>query len=194
MFTTYAKNLMLSALAVDFLSAHDGYPGLTGANEISGGTPAYARKAVTFGAASGGVRTTSGSVAFDIPAGKTVRWVSAWQGGNYVGCAPSGGTPLEFTVDPATDTFRSPGHGLADTNTVVVYNGSAPGGLTLGTTVYFVRDATADTFKLAATSGGVAIDITSAGSSDCLLSLIVESFYAAQGTHTFNTGDIGLPL
>jgi hypothetical protein len=193
MFTTYAKNLMLGALAVDFLSAHDGYPGLTGANEISGGAPAYARKAVTFGAAAGGVRTTSGAVTFDIGAGKTVRWVGAWQAGNFVGAAPSGGSPLEFVVDPTTDVFRCPAHGLSDTNTVVVYNGTAPGGLTLGT-VYFVRDATADTFKLAATSGGVALDITSAGSADCLLSLIVESFYAAQGTHTFNTGDIGLPL
>jgi hypothetical protein len=68
-----------------------------------------------------------------------------------------------------------------------------PGGLVEGN-VYFVRDATADTFRLAATSGGVALDITSAGTSDCLLSIIVQSVYAAQGTHTLSTGTVGLPL
>jgi hypothetical protein len=37
-----------------------------------------------------------------------------------------------------------------------------PGGLSLNTT-YWVRDSSTNTFKLAATSGGSAIDITSAG-------------------------------
>lgn len=200
MLTTYAKNLMLGGgtLAPDFLSAHDGFPSSTGANEISGGTPAYARKAVTFGAAAGGVRTTSGAVTFDIPAGKTVRWVGVWQAGNFVAYAPSGGNPLEFFADVATDTIYcggadGTGHGLVDGDSVAVFNGTPPGGLTAGT-VYFVRDKTATTLKLAATAGGVAIDLSSAGSSDCLLSLIVQSAYAAQGTHAFNTGDIGLPL
>ena len=35
-----------------YASLHDGYPGNTGANEVTGGT--YARVAMTFAAASGG--------------------------------------------------------------------------------------------------------------------------------------------
>lgn len=201
MLTTYAKNLMLGGgtLAPDFLSAHDGFPGSTGANEISGGTPAYARKAVTFAAPSGGTRTTAGPVAFDIPAGRTVRWTNAWQAGNSVGCAPSGGNPMEFFADPATDIIycggsAGAGHGLLANDPVVVWNGTVPGGLTAGTVVYYARDVTTYSLKLSATPGGAAIDITSPGTSDSLISIIVESFYAAQGTHTFNTGDLGLPL
>jgi hypothetical protein len=192
MFTTAAKNAMLGALAIDALSLHSGFPGLTGANEISGGAPAYARKPITFGAAAGGTRTTTSSVTFDVPA-STVRWIGAWAAGVFMGYAPNGGTPLEFVVDPGTDTFRAPAHGLTDTTTVVLFNGTVPGGLVEGN-VYFVRDATADTFRLAAASGGVALDITSAGTSDCLLSIIVQSVYAAQGTHTLSTGTVGLPL
>ena len=190
--TTAAKNTMLDALTVTQASLHSGFPGLTGANEISGGSPAYARKAITFGAASGGTRTTSGSVNFDVPV-TTVRWVGLWNVGTFIGYAPNGGSPKEFVVDPSTDVIRCVSHGFSDTQRVVFFNGTVPPGLTEGT-VYFVRDATTDTFKVAATSGGVAIDLTGTGSTDCLVSLIVESVYAAQGTHTLTTGTIGLPL
>jgi len=45
--------------------------------EISGGTPAYARKAVTWAAASGGIMRPSADLTFDIPAGITV---AGWRG------------------------------------------------------------------------------------------------------------------
>lgn len=47
-------------------------PGTAGnaTNEVTGGSPAYARKAISWGAASGGVIT--GSPTFDVPAGTTV--------------------------------------------------------------------------------------------------------------------------
>lgn len=189
---TTAKNTMLDALTVDTLSLHSGFPGLTGANEISGGAPAYARKAVTFAAASGGSRATSATVTFDVPA-TTVRWVGLWSGATYMGYAPNGGTPKEFVATPSTDIVNCTAHGYADTQTVVFYTGTTPTGLTEGT-VYFVRDATADTFKVAATSGGVAIDITGAGSTDCVVSAITEEVYAAQGTHDLTSGAIGLPF
>lgn len=191
MFTTNAKNAMLNALAIDALSLHSTFPGLTGANEISGGSPAYARKAVTFGAASGSTRTTTAAVAFDVPA-TTVRWVGSWASGVFMGYAPNGGSPKEFVATPSTDLINCPAHGYTDGQKVTFFNGTPPGGLTEGT-VYFVRDAASDTFKVAATSGGTAIDITSAGSSDCLLSFIVEDVYASQGTHTL-IGSMGLPL
>lgn len=51
-------------------------------------------------------------------------------------------------------------HGLENTNRVKWQTaGTPPGNLVSGTT-YYVRDKTATTFKVAATSGGAAIDIT----------------------------------
>ena len=42
------------------ISVHTGSPGTTGASEATGGAPAYARKATTWGAASGGTITVTG--------------------------------------------------------------------------------------------------------------------------------------
>lgn len=68
-----------------------------------------------------------------------------------------------FTVNAGTDVCTMVGHGLSDTNTVTLAStGTLPAGLAADTQ-YFIRDATADTFKLAATSGGTAIDITDTG-------------------------------
>jgi hypothetical protein len=62
-------------------AAHTADPG--GANsataEVSGGSPAYARKAVAWNAANGsGVATQNGDVVLDIPASTTVTYVSLW--------------------------------------------------------------------------------------------------------------------
>lgn len=69
-----------------------------------------------------------------------------------------------FVADAATDTLTSHGHNLSDTLPVrLETTGTLPAGLSTGTT-YYVRDAAANTFKLAATAGGAAINITTAGS------------------------------
>lgn len=62
-------------------------PGTTGSatGEVSGGSPAYARKAIAWGAASGGVIT--GTATFDVPAGTTVTFAgvcSASSGANLL--------------------------------------------------------------------------------------------------------------
>jgi hypothetical protein len=75
-------------------------------------------------------------------------------------------TPKQCGVDASTDIFLCPAHGFADTNTVRLRAGAGdtfPTGISEGVT-YFVRDATTDTFKLALTSGGAAINITVSGS------------------------------
>jgi hypothetical protein len=78
-----AKNLMLDQLATvcTRLALHSGDPGAANAadNELSGGSPAYARKAIAWSAASGGTMddSTNGAV-FDVPAGATVSWISGW--------------------------------------------------------------------------------------------------------------------
>lgn len=81
--TPSALNAMLDAQAIGTAKLHNGDPGAAGtANELAGGS--YTPKAVTFGAASGGVRTQSGTAVFDVPAGASVQWVSFWNGGTFV--------------------------------------------------------------------------------------------------------------
>lgn len=47
-------------------------PGTTGASEISGGSPAYARDAITWGAESAGAIANSTSMSLNVPASTTV--------------------------------------------------------------------------------------------------------------------------
>jgi hypothetical protein len=70
---------------------------------------------------------------------------------------------VAFTVNAGTDVITSNAHGLSDTNLIIVKSDDTlPAGLA-EYTEYYVRDATANTFKVAATSGGTAIDITDTG-------------------------------
>lgn len=189
---TGTKNDMLDGLTFTEASLHTAWPGTTGANEVTGGAPAYARKAITVNAASGGQRVLNAAVTFDVPA-TTVRWIGFWDSGTFLGCAPNGGaTPKNFMAVPSTDTIYSSGHGFSDTNKIVFFNGTPPSGSTEGT-VYFVRDATADTFKVAATSGGAAIDLTAASSFGCVVCAITEDVYAVQGTHQLSTATVAVP-
>src|SRR5712692_90526 len=69
----------------------------------------------------------------------------------------------DFVADPATDILTARNHGRSNGAAVKVFsNGTLPAPLAAGTT-YYVRDATTNTLKLAATNGGAAIDITTAG-------------------------------
>ncbi|TWI04803.1 hypothetical protein IP90_00941 [Luteimonas cucumeris] len=187
-FTTAAKNTALNAISPDFISLHSGFPGNTGANELAGS--GYARVAASFNSASGGVRTITAAVNFTVGAGHTVRWAGLWQAGSFVGYSPNGGNPKEFIASAATDVVTCLAHGYADTQKIVFYGDTVPAGLTEGT-VYFVRDATTDTFKVAATSGGAAIDLTGTGSTGCVVSAIVEDVYGGASTHTVNSWSLG---
>lgn len=66
------------------------------------------------------------------------------------------------SFSPADDEVTLPAHGFVDGTPVKFFRDSStsqlPTPLTFDT-VYFVRDATTNTFKLAATSGGAAIDL-----------------------------------
>ena len=81
-YDTTARNAMLDALGVLMtrVAAHTGDPG--GANlannEVAGGSPAYARKAIAWDAASGGAMNSPTDPVFDIPAATTVSWLSFW--------------------------------------------------------------------------------------------------------------------
>ena len=186
------KNTMLDAQTINKASLHTDFPGTTGANEVTGGSPAYAQKSITMNAASGGQRLLNASVSFDVPA-TTVRWIGYWNTGTYVGCAPNGGaTPKNFMSVASTDTVYCAGHGWSDTQKITFFGGTPPAPLVEGT-VYFVRDSATDSFKVSASSGGSAIDLTAAPTFGCVVAAITEDVYASQGTHTLSSTTFAIP-
>lgn len=194
MITPSGKNSMLDHLAslMTHYSLHSAFPGNTGASEISGGSPAYARRAASWNSASGGALDNSDTDVFDIPASTTVRWWGSWSalsGGTFYAYAPLGGSPKEFIVDVTANTIECPAHGFANGDRIVFYGDTVPGGLVEGTE-YFVVGSTTDDFQVAGTSGGSAIDLTSQAGRGCLVSRIVPETFAAQGTYTLNDADI----
>lgn len=98
-----AKNAMLDELATVavFVSLHTADPGTTGTNEVTGGSPAYARKAITWNAASAGALDSSNAPVFDVPAGTTITHVGLWS-------ASSGGT-FYGSFDITDETFGAQG-------------------------------------------------------------------------------------
>lgn len=91
------------AAVVGFISLHSADPGSTGTSELAGGSPAYARKAVTWGAPSGGVVGINMDPEFDIPAGGTVSHFGLWS-------ASTGGT--FYGGDPVSATENYGGQGV----------------------------------------------------------------------------------
>jgi hypothetical protein len=75
-----AKNAMLDELAslAVFASLHTSDTPTAGGSEVSGGSPAYARKAITWNAATSGSIDSSNAPVFDVPSGTTVKAVGFW--------------------------------------------------------------------------------------------------------------------
>jgi hypothetical protein len=188
-----AKNAAADAVAalIDYISLADG-PAST--DEI-----AVTRQGVTWTGADNGIAPMVGTEAFaDVPAGADVAFVQFWSAdtdGTYYGCVPAGSlAPVPFTAEADTDVFTADEHGLTDGLTVVVFDtlgAVLPTGLTEGT-IYFVRDATTDTFKLALTSGGDAVAISADGAG-FVQTVTVEHFTAA-GTYTVSALSLDMNL
>jgi hypothetical protein len=82
-------------------------------------------------------------------------------------------------VNTSTDTIAYTGHGLAAGDAVVYGNlgGTSIAGLVTNTIYYVIASGlTADAFKVSATSGGSAIDLTGTGNSN-------QYFVTTDGTH-----------
>jgi hypothetical protein len=74
------------------VSLHFDDPAGTGANEISGGTPAYARVAITAWApdtANDGTYIATLAGAFDVPPNTEVTWAGLWNVDTYLDKAPA---------------------------------------------------------------------------------------------------------
>lgn len=169
-------------------------------NELSGGSPAYARQAVTWASAGSGSKSdASVAGAFNVPAGSTVAFVGLFPGlsatTNFAGMGPNdAGTQYAFTATLASPgVYTAPGSSYSNGNTVVLFpgaGGTLPSGVTAGT-IYYVVSASGATFELSATSGGSAINNTSAAGSGIVQSLTLETF-GAQGTYTLSSETLSL--
>ncbi len=80
-------------------SLHTANPGTTGAAELTGGTPAYARKPLTWTAGTTGTATST--AIFDVPTGVTVTHTGVWS-------ALTAGTYRD-NADITDQTFSSQG-------------------------------------------------------------------------------------
>jgi hypothetical protein len=98
-----SKNAMLDNLGtlIAYVSVHTGDPGATGVNEVTGGSPAYARKAITWNSASAGNLDSSNQPVLDIPASTTITHVGYWS-------ASTGGT-FYGSSDITDETFAAQG-------------------------------------------------------------------------------------
>jgi len=192
-FTDAAKNAMLDAIdesaggiGARYLSLHTAYSA-TGTNEVTGGSPAYARKAATWNAAATGAKALASNVVFDVPA-TTVAFIGIWDAvtvGNFLGMVPNGSAAAKLMVldDASADTFKAAAHGFVADDRVVFWGAALPTGVTAGT-IYWVISAnnTANAFQVSASQGGAAVSITAAGYGS-VQKAIVETF-ASQGTFT----------
>lgn len=188
MFTTFHIDKVLNLYrATNYTAPANVYAGLISAvTDLDAGTVteaafgAYARQAITFAAPGAGLggRFVQNSVAVTFPAksdaGSFVAiaigiWDAVTVGNLLEVIYLSGVDPLIAVVDGTgvtNNTLAATNHGMANDQQVRVLRlpgtGAVPTGLSENTT-YFVVGTANDTFQLALTQGGAAIDITAEG-------------------------------
>lgn len=157
--------------------------------EVTGGS--YARQTTSaLAAAASGSKAINGAVTFlALPATDVQGW-SIWDSSGTNRKWYGLFSPQNGTAAASTDFVTIASHGFADGDKIVFQSGYTPAGLTANTT-YFVRDKTTNTFKVAATSGGTAIDIT-ADSALCVVGK-VASVVAGDGL-SFASGQVSISL
>lgn len=194
----------LSTLSADYLldqwgtnkalygSLHTAYSA-SGANEVTGGSPAYARQALTWASAASNSKSLTGTYTWNVPGSTTVSWIGFYDAvtaGNFQGMAAAGNaSAFAFTVPSSTSTFLAPGSAFTSNQQVVVLptgGSTTPGGIVVGT-IYFVKTPSGDSFQLSASSGpGAAVTISSDGSG--LIQAITPEAFGAQGTFLLSAG------
>jgi hypothetical protein len=97
--------------AAAYMSMHTADPGTTGTSEVTGGSPAYARKALVWTPGSSDGVNTAASVTFDLPISTAVTHVGIWSAvtaGTFLDkavCAvASQSSQATVTVNPITFT------------------------------------------------------------------------------------------
>lgn len=204
------KNLMLGALSVasatnaDFGSLHTAYS-TTGTNEVTGGSPAYARAALTWAAASGGSVALAATLpTWNVPASTTVAWWAGWDtvtSGTFLFMAPLGAGTLqpcstETSTDISNNDIYAKAHGYG-AGTRVVFWGSLPTGLsredpTLGPYYVLATGLTTDSFRVSTASGGTVVDLTGTQPFNFFVQKCVPETFSGQGTYSMSSGSIDL--
>jgi hypothetical protein len=188
------------------LAAFTAFPPTIGSNEVTGGSPAYARKVIahTATAAAGAISPSSGIPAtIDIPASTTVRAIgvcSALTAGTLIAWSPAGASARTSVnvPDPTAVTANliySEAHGLAAGNSVLFwddFNVGLPAGLAEDTEYFVIATGlTVDAFSVSATLGGSAVDITDEGNGT--VQKFTPVVYAGQGTYQVSAYTTSLP-
>lgn len=205
--TDSTKNALLDSGASGSLS--EGTPHLAlhtalgiGGAEVAGGSPPYARKAITWNAAASGSRAIAAAQTFDVPAGTTIVAVGLWSlssAGTQRAWTPAGSSArIAINVDAAgvtnNDIF-SEAHGLVADNRVVFWptiGAGLPTGLSEDTGYWVISTGlTADTFRVSTSQGGAAVDITDEGDGDA--QKFTPETFAAQGTYQVSAFSVSLP-
>lgn len=176
------------SVASTFVQLHTGSPGASGTSNVSSVTT---RPQVTWSAVSGGSLAESNTPTWSSWAGtngEVVTDISVWSAassGTFYFSTPLAGSPTVFTATNASPAvFTAPATSYTSGETVVltaIAGGAVPTGFT-GDTIYYVAgtpSSTTNTFALASTLGGTAINSSSTGTG------IVQ----ADGAKTVNTGD-----
>lgn len=98
------KIVSLTALgnAAKYIGLHSGDPGTTGANELTGGTPAYARQQATWNTVTDDTLTLANQPLFNVPAGKTASYIGYFT-------AATGGDCLVSRALPNAEVYAGQG-------------------------------------------------------------------------------------
>jgi hypothetical protein len=181
MYFDSSKNLMLDALfgtnptaPVTHVAVHSAFD-IGGGNEVSS-----ARVAISMGSATNGTITSTGTPTISMPGGSTAAFFGLWSAvtlGTIQFMAPVGSTKAKAVEGDTDDTIYARAHGFINDEQVTFYGDDLPTGITQGD-LYFVVNASADTFQISLTQGGAAIDITADGFGTCY-NIAPESFTGA---------------
>jgi len=115
MFSTYLGNVVIDHLfrnqsftspSAVYVSLHTADPGLTGTNEVSGGS--YARQALTLSAADSKATSNSAEVSFASMPGTTVSYAGVWDQGGTGGNFMASGSISASKIVNEGDTFQFP--------------------------------------------------------------------------------------
>lgn len=205
--TDACKNALLDSavagglLTTPHMSLHTGFPP-AGGNEVTGGSPPYARQPFTWNAAAAGSKGIAAAETFDVPAATTVRAVAVYDAltaGTQKAWSPAGAAArIAINVDAAgvtnNDIF-SEAHGLAAGNSIIFWatiGAGLPGGIAEDTEYFVIATGlTADQFRISTTLGGAALDLTDEGDGDA--QKFTPEVFAAQGTYQVSAFNVSLP-
>lgn len=183
-----------------WISLHSADPADTGANELTGG--GYARQQVAFGAAAAGTLSNTGAITWSVPAGDVVAWGmngsssagTFYQTGWFNTATPAVGLGIVRSADATANDVQSNAHGLAANDRLVfemIEQLTVPAGLTAGTIYHVISTGlTADAFRVSATQGGAAIDITGQGSA--IWRRVLVTNFGGAGSFQVAAGDLDI--